>query len=380
MRFLFVAPRYHTNQFFVVKTLLEKGHEVAFHVLYEGKSEDHSLLKPTVVRTSFLFRLLATLFKKQDDENFRYKYGFPPLWHYLEKVRRFNPDIMVIRSDCLIFALIAMLTGILQSKALVFYSNAPLYSGSSKKSRVIKNLLIKWTKGAWITPVEGVRKEGTSRISHSYYLPFPCLANGQVDKLWFRDNKINILMIGKYQPRKNHLLLIQAIEELLNSPEKLALPVKVTLIGEISSEDHERQFRLIQQYVEDNGLNGLVEFKCNLPFSVVQEEYLKHDIFVLPSSREPVGVSVLEAMAHGLPVICSDSAGAASYVRNGINGHIFKSDDIHSLTGELEKLLGNTEQIVKKGEASKWIVSTEHHPEEYYGRLMSLVRSRFGFQ
>ena len=39
MRFVYTAPRYHTNQHFPIKALLEAGHEVSFLALAQGQSE-----------------------------------------------------------------------------------------------------------------------------------------------------------------------------------------------------------------------------------------------------------------------------------------------------------------------------------------------------
>ena len=45
MRFLFVAPRFHSNQFPIVKSLYKSGHKIEFFVQYIGKSEDHSIVE-----------------------------------------------------------------------------------------------------------------------------------------------------------------------------------------------------------------------------------------------------------------------------------------------------------------------------------------------
>ena len=46
MRFLYVAPRYHTNQVPIIRGLKRKGHEVCFLSQYAGKVEDYSDLTP----------------------------------------------------------------------------------------------------------------------------------------------------------------------------------------------------------------------------------------------------------------------------------------------------------------------------------------------
>ena len=46
MKFLFLAPRYHTNQIGIIRNLIKNKHKVFFNSLFKGKTEDHSLLKP----------------------------------------------------------------------------------------------------------------------------------------------------------------------------------------------------------------------------------------------------------------------------------------------------------------------------------------------
>ena len=55
MRFLYVAPRYHTNQVPIIRGLKRKGHEVCFLSQYAGKVEDYSDLTPTVIGYSGFF-------------------------------------------------------------------------------------------------------------------------------------------------------------------------------------------------------------------------------------------------------------------------------------------------------------------------------------
>ena len=49
MRFLYVAPRYHTNQMDIMKGLVERGHEVRFISHYAAIIEDYSDVTPIVL-------------------------------------------------------------------------------------------------------------------------------------------------------------------------------------------------------------------------------------------------------------------------------------------------------------------------------------------
>lgn len=84
------------------------------------------------------------------------------------------------------------------------------------------------------------------------------------------------------------------------------------------------------QYAADVHFPGLKTSRELLPF------YAYAGCFVLPSTREPWGLVVNEAMAAGLPVIVSDRCGcAADLVHEGQNGFTFDPQDSVALTGHL---------------------------------------------
>jgi hypothetical protein len=93
MRFLYVAPRYHTNQVPIIRGLKRKGHEVCFLSQYAGKVEDYSDLTPTVIGYSriFLFfdRIYVALMKNRDAYagDRKMKCGFPPIGKLKRAIR-----------------------------------------------------------------------------------------------------------------------------------------------------------------------------------------------------------------------------------------------------------------------------------------------------
>jgi glycosyltransferase involved in cell wall biosynthesis len=63
------------------------------------------------------------------------------------------------------------------------------------------------------------------------------------------------------------------------------------------------------------------------------------DVFVLPSRREGLGVSALEAMAVGRPIVCSAVGGLAHSVVEGRTGLLFPPGDVSALAGALTRVL-----------------------------------------
>jgi len=147
----------------------------------------------------------------------------------------------------------------------------------------------------------------------------------------------------------------------------------------MSSDEHRREGQKVKEYIESNKLGDIVNIENNLPFLQVQKEYRRHDLFVIPSSREPAAYSVLEAMAHGLAVLCSDSNGTKDYVRNGHTGYIFKSDCVSDLTDKLSLLISNREKIKEFGINGFELAKSNHSPERYLSDLMAVIRERFGY-
>lgn len=66
------------------------------------------------------------------------------------------------------------------------------------------------------------------------------------------------------------------------------------------------------------------------------------DVFVLPSHHEPFGIVLIEAMAHGTPVVSTASEGPREILRHGENGFLTPLGDAPALADGIQQLLGDT--------------------------------------
>lgn len=113
----------------------------------------------------------------------------------------------------------------------------------------------------------------------------------------------------------------------------------------------------------------------------VAEELAAASAFVLPSRHEPWGVVVHEAVAAGLPVLCSNVVGAAAtFVIDGYNGYLFRPDDAADLARAIRNFAGQTEDERRlMGERSREL-SRRITPKTSAANLMSVVPKRPGSQ
>lgn len=154
-------------------------------------------------------------------------------------------------------------------------------------------------------------------------------------------NDIAIVFCGKFQPKKNPLLLIAAFKK-LNLPN-----THLFMVGNGELEEALRK--------QAEGFAN-IHF---LPFqnqSVMPAVYRLGQIFCLPSKGpgETWGLAVNEAMACSRAVLVSNKCGCATnLVNNGVNGYVFETNDLQSLTDKLHLLLlANKDQLIEMGKVS----------------------------
>jgi glycosyltransferase involved in cell wall biosynthesis len=83
------------------------------------------------------------------------------------------------------------------------------------------------------------------------------------------------------------------------------------------------------------------------------------DAFILPSQREGLSISLLEAMATGLPAVGTRTSGTIELIRPGHNGHLVAIGDAAAMTRAMADLMRHPRQAREMGRAGRVIVENE---------------------
>ena len=174
-----------------------------------------------------------------------------------------------------------------------------------------------------VVPV-ALNEEVRSSICREYALPpsaVPVVGNG-IDLDAFRGPQrrglrgagARLLCVARLAPAKNHALLLQTVALLRESGRDVSL----TLVG-----DGPLRGRL-EELARELGISEHVRFagrRTDTPAF-----YRDCDLFVLLSDYEGMPMSIIEAMASGLPVVATRAGGVAELVDDGVNGALVEAD------------------------------------------------------
>lgn len=164
-------------------------------------------------------------------------------------------------------------------------------------------------------------------LSKLHYLPNPILLNHRIRS---EVSGKKIVAVGRLHPQKALNLLISAFAAI----HKIHPDWQLYIVGNGPEEDSLK--KLVEEY-------GIVSSVYWVGFTKEPEHYYQAcDIFVLPSIYEGTSNALLEAMAHGLPIIVSDSlVGIREFIHHGDNALYFRSGNEMDLKQQLIKLITN---------------------------------------
>lgn len=159
-----------------------------------------------------------------------------------------------------------------------------------------------------------------------------------------RERIQNILSVGSGEARKGFHTLIEAFIRLIKE-KRISESVNLILVGFSKSLNQMHNFNsdLILK-ISSEGIQDRVKLFPSVSKKQLEELYEKADLYVQPSQMECMPLSLLEAMARGIPVIGSSVDGLPEAIEQKVNGWLFPARNIQLLALSLEEAIKNPEK------------------------------------
>jgi glycosyltransferase involved in cell wall biosynthesis len=156
-----------------------------------------------------------------------------------------------------------------------------------------------------------------------------------------------ILFLGQLGNRKGTYDLLQAVARVLHKHPRL----KLVLAGDGEAEQ-------VKSEVDRLALHAHVDVLDWVSGREKSALLERAAIYALPSYCEGLPMSVLEAMAAGLPVVCTPVGGVPEAVTDGREGRIIMPGDVDALADALDSLLSQRDLRRRMGEAARHKIET----------------------
>lgn len=191
-----------------------------------------------------------------------------------------------------------------------------------------------------------------------YRFRAPVISRGQMrERLEIPQNAVTLLTIGALTADKNHAVILKAMARLR------MLELHYVIVGTGPKTD--------ALYQMTNHLN----LEDRVHFTSFRDDVadILHacDIFCLPSKREAMGISALEAMEAGLPLVTSNVQCIRDFMEDGATGFMFKPNDINGFVAGIEALTEDKRLRQHMGEHNRYAVEAfyRENPEHIMRQL-----------
>lgn len=247
---------------------------------------------------------------------------------------------------------------------VIFTEHGRFYpDSSSPKRRIINPVLLQVTDA--VTTISNATKQAlqefefvpTRRVSVIYNGIKPLINSTEPNRRALRDS-LGILgdekvigTISRFDPIKNHAMLLHAFKQLFESHNN----VKLLIVGD--GEERENIEKVIDK----------LSLKNNVVLAGYQTDptlYLSlMDIFLLPSLSEGTSMTLLEAMSLGKPCVVTDAGGNSEIVSHNETGLVTPNDNSEEFAKGISLLLSNPLLIKEMSEKATLIFNKKFGEE-----------------
>lgn len=180
-----------------------------------------------------------------------------------------------------------------------------------------------------------------------------------------------ILQLGRITPRKGIDNVISALAQL----NRKNVPTRLLIVGGEWNKSSSPELKRLEMLANHEEVDLLVDFVGRIDRELLKYYYSAADIFITTPWYEPFGITPLEAMACGTPVIGSNVGGVKYLVVDGKTGFLVPSKDPNALAQKIEELLSDKQLMFDMGAEAIKRVNSEFTCTHVSNKISNLYRS-----
>jgi len=184
-------------------------------------------------------------------------------------------------------------------------------------------------------------------------------------KLGIREEDIVVISTRPFFTHYDIECLINAIPLVVNKNKNIKFIVKGKGPKEVR----------IRELAKKLGVDRYIRFTSPVPYPETSQYLAASDIYVSTSFIDSTSVSLLEAMACGLPPITTDIPGNREWIRNETNGLLYPPRDYNALAQKITQLVENEDQRKSFGEVSHRTVIARGSWEQCISKMETIYDS-----
>ena len=262
-------------------------------------------------------------------------------WRALKIIRRWKPDLIHAH-----FAVpggaAAALAGIITGTPYIFTAHGgDIPGGTPEKTGTWFRFILPFTRFIWKRAAARIAvSEASKQLALVQYpVKIYVIPNG-IRTEEYRPDAVtagdvpHIMYIGRFSPEKNAVLVPHILARIKE------IPWRCTMLGDGLQMDE------IQGLIEDFGISKRVSLPGWVSPEQVKEYLQTIDILLMPSFREGMPVSGLQALASGAALVMTDIGACGDMVDEGQNGFLVNAGDEVGYAKALTALLGSREKLI----------------------------------
>ena len=178
---------------------------------------------------------------------------------------------------------------------------------------------------------------------------------------------------GRIRHQKGNDLFVKAVIRVFAQ-----VPDAKALIMGRATDEHKTYLQDLKDEVAAAGLSDRILFRDEVPIEQLSRHFQALDLYVAPQRWEGFGLTPLEAMACGAPVVATRVGAFEELVKDGVTGNLVEVDDVTAIATNLRRLLVDDEMRAAYAKAARENVVANFSIEKEAASILAIYRRLLG--